>query len=145
MNYQIKRLDAESYFNGYIDLLKQLTVVKDMTFNEYNEHLDKINKCSNIHIFNIVVNNKVVGTGTLMIEYKFIHGMKSVGHIEDIIIDNNFRGMNYGKIIVNHLIKIAKNNDCYKVILNCSPELRTFYEKCGFINKNMEMSLYFDY
>jgi len=145
MNYQIKRLDAESYFNGYIDLLKQLTVVKDMTFNEYNEHLDKINKCSNIHIFNIVVNNKVVGTGTLMIEYKFIHGMKSVGHIEDIIIDNNFRGMNYGKIIVNHLIKIAKNNDCYKVILNCSPELRTFYEKCGFINKNMEMSLYFDH
>ena len=143
MDYVIKKIGYDSYYKGYMDLMKQLTQTNDVTFVEFMEHLDKISGSGNIHIFTIIVNNKIVGSGTIIIENKFTHGLKSVGHIEDVIIDKDCRGMNYGKIMINYLIEFAKLNNCYKVILNCSFELVPFYEKCGFINKNSEMSIYF--
>jgi glucosamine-phosphate N-acetyltransferase len=66
-----------------------------------------------------------------------------VGHIEDIIVDKEFRGNGYGKYIINYLIKYAKNNNCYKIILNTDEKNLKFYQKCGFKKTNIEMGIYF--
>nr|AAX30476.1 SJCHGC03889 protein [Schistosoma japonicum] len=40
----------------------------------------------------------IVGAATLFIELKFIHCCSKRGHIEDVIVDSRFRGMNFGKL-----------------------------------------------
>ena len=39
--------------------------------------------------------------GTLMVEHKFIHGGRSVGHIEDIVVDSSTRGSGLGKLMIS--------------------------------------------
>ena len=88
--------------------------------------------------------NKIVASGTLLIENKIIHGISKVGHIEDIVVDSKSRGLGLGKKIVSYLTNLAKENNCYKVILNCKEENCGFYEKCGYVRKETEMVQYFE-
>ena len=79
----------------------------------------------------------------MFIEKKFIRNCGKVGHIEDVVVDSNARGMQLGKKIVGFLADHARSVGCYKVILDCSVENRTFYEKCGFKQKEIQMVKYF--
>ena len=65
-----------------------------------------------------------------------------VGHIEDIVVDKHSRGLGVGKIIMDHLVKIANDMNCYKIILNTKEENVKFYEKCGFEKKDDQMVIY---
>ena len=47
--------------------------------------------------------NKVVATGTIYIEYKFIHQVGKVGHIEDMVVDSDYRNKGLGTMIVENL------------------------------------------
>jgi glucosamine-phosphate N-acetyltransferase len=97
----------------------------------------------NSHIFVIEANDNIIVTGSIFLENKIIHNFKSVGHIEDIVVDKNYRNMKLGKKMIDYLINFGYNNNCYKIILDCSVENVEFYKKCGFINNNMGMALYF--
>ncbi|KAK4474981.1 hypothetical protein MN116_002083 [Schistosoma mekongi] len=66
------------------------------------------------------------------------------GHIEDVIVDSRFRGMNFGRLLVDTLICIGKHMGCYKISLDCSHEKVGFYEKLGFQCKNNMMYIRFD-
>ena len=57
-----------------------------------------------------------------------MHNARSVGHIEDVVVDKASRGCGYGKIIVRFLIAMAQQQNCYKVILDCSNENIGFYK-----------------
>ncbi len=91
-----------------------------------------------------VSSNKIIGCGTILIEPKFIHNCGSVAHIEDVCILPEYRSKGYGQLIIQVLIDISKTNDCYKIILNCSKEKKSFYEKCGFKETNAQMGIYFN-
>ena len=45
--------------------------------------------------------------------------------------------------IINILKSIARENNCYKVILDCDIELKKFYIKNGFNIKGIQMVEYF--
>ena len=87
--------------------------------------------------------NKVTACGSIFIEKKFIHNLGSVGHIEDIVVNKNHRKKGLGKMIINKLTEYAKEQKCYKVILDCAEENVKFYEKCGYKNKGISMGKYF--
>ena len=76
-----------------------------------------------------------------MIEQKFIHNGGKVGHIEDVVTRKGYEGKGIGKEILNELIKIAKDNECYKIILDCDEKLIKFYEKIGFKKNSIMMRL----
>jgi glucosamine-phosphate N-acetyltransferase len=78
-----------------------------------------------------MVGDEMVGTGKLMVEYKFSRGLSKVGHIEDIVVGKDYRGNGYGKMIVKYLIEQARKNGCYKVILNSDEDKVEFYNKCA--------------
>ena len=65
-----------------------------------------------------------------------------MGHIEDIVIRENYRKYGIGKKITKLLLKEAKNNNCYKVSLCSSEKNKGFYQKCGFKVKDLEMTVY---
>jgi len=142
--FTIRELLLSDYSKHYNVLLNQLSPTK-FNLNQFQISLHKIQSNNNHKIFVIESNQnkKIIGTITILIEKKLIHNLSCVGHIEDVIVDKNFRGLGLGKKLVDYAITYCKNNSCYKVILNCNENLIHFYENCGFLHKNYEMSLYF--
>lgn len=150
LRFNIRRLEKKDYFNGYFELLEQLTTVnkKDIDYNSFCRIFDSMYGPAsdvNTHIYVIEdINGKIVALGTILIEQKFIHTMGKVGHIEDIVVDKQYRGQKLGKMIIDYLITVGHKYKCYKIILDCKPKNVKFYEKCGFIKKGVEMAMYID-
>jgi len=46
-------------------------------------------------------------------------------------------------MIINKLTEYAKEQECYKVILDCAEKNVKFYEKCGYESKGILMAIYF--
>jgi glucosamine-phosphate N-acetyltransferase len=74
--------------------------------------------------YSIVIVDKasdhIVGVGTIFLERKFLRGLGTVGHIEDIAVDKSQQGKKLGLRIIQALTHISENSGCYKTILNCS-------------------------
>lgn len=141
---EFRNLQKTDYNKNYLNLLKQLTKVdkQKITFEKFKNFVDNLNK--NHKIIVIEFKNKIVATGTVLIENKIIHGLSKVAHIEDIVVDKESRGMGLGKKIISFLIDIAEKENCYKVILNCKKENIKFYEKCKLKTHAIQMVKYFN-
>lgn len=137
-------LNFNDYNSNYLDLLSQLSIIDKKLINQqqWNNFISNLNINHQIFVLVDSSTNKIIGSGTLLIENKIIHNMSKVGHIEDIVIDNSFREKGYGKMIIDYLINEAKKLNVYKIILNCSEENVLFYKKCNFIKKGVEMAIY---
>ena len=59
--------------------------------------------------------SKIVGTGALLVERKFIHNLGLVGHIEDIAVAKDQQGKKLGLRIIQALDFVAEKVGCYKV------------------------------
>lgn len=136
----VRKLKVTDYKN-YISLLSQLTEVGNITKEIFTDRLREIEQ--NRYLYLYVMYNKrtdeLIASGTVYIEPKFIHGCSKVGHIEDIVVNNNYRGKNYGHSIIKMLVKIAHIVGCYKVTLACKKRNVDFYEKCQFKQEGYEM------
>ena len=99
------------------------------------------------HVFSVVavdsINNgnteKVIGFGSLHLSRKIRGGI--IGFIEEIVVIENYRGRGIGKLIMRELIDNARNENCYKLVLECREEKKFFYEKLGFNCSGYSMSL----
>lgn len=133
----LKKYDYEQY-------LPLINSFRETNFSRiiFEEFYDKISANSEIYV--IEEDGIIIGSGTILYEYKFIRNISKVAHIEDIIIAEKYRGKNYGAVLIDHLINVSQNNNCYKIILNCSDNLEKFYAKSGLIKNGISMSLYFD-
>lgn len=145
-NYNIRLLETHDYSNGFLECLSELTVVGEISEIKFIEqYINMTAKSKDYHIYVMTdTKDKVIGAGTLLIERKFIHNLRPVGHIEDVVVSKNHRKKGLGEKITRHLIEKGKELDCYKVILDCSKDNLGFYEKCGMIEKGIQMSLYFE-
>lgn len=137
---------SDDNMNNLLNCYSQLSVVNKNPNAAYFDLMRKqlktnINKSKYVLI--VKHDHNIIGTGSILIENKIIRDMKNVGHIEDIVIDSKYRGYGYAKNIINELIKIGSNNNCYKIILDCSDEMNEFYEKLGFKKSanNMRLNL----
>jgi GNAT superfamily N-acetyltransferase len=86
---------------------------------------------------------RIVGTGALIVERKFIHQLGLVGHIEDIAVAKDQQGKKLGLRIIQALDFVAEKVGCYKTILDCSEANEGFYVKCGFKRAGLEMAHYY--
>jgi glucosamine-phosphate N-acetyltransferase len=137
----------ENVKEQYISLLSFLTNAPNISSEHFINQLDEISKMGDIIICYFVnIESKeltIIGSGTIIYEPKIIHGCKNVGHIEDIVVHNNYRSKGIAKNILDKLIGLANQKDCYKVILDCKSELIPFYENNGFQCNGNQMSKYF--
>jgi len=124
---EITELKFEDW-NQYIDLLYQLGGYKEsINMSDFKKKYKSI-KEQNSFIYVIKVNDKLIATGKLFVELKIFD---SLGHIEDIIVDSEYRKFGYGKIIIQYLLNESKKMGCYKCVLDAKDELIQFYSKCG--------------
>lgn len=184
---QVRPLASTDYHRGHIQVLSVLSHAPDPGFTAWMSHFNAMKFTtsspapspggllhptptpanigqglkSNQVYFPIVIvakaNDQVVGTGTVFMEKKFLRGLSTVGHIEDIAVDKSQQGKKLGLRIIQALTGISEGLGAYKTILNCSdhnirkpirPKTETpfvqnlctaFYEKCGFSKKENEM------
>lgn len=127
--------------NNVFILLNQLTNSPKLSEEEFSSIITELPQ--NHRIFLLYENNVLAGMCTILIEQKLTYNGSKIAHIEDVVVDKKYRGKGYAKKLVNHCIDIAKLYNCYKIILNCSDEVKPLYEKCGFTHKTNGMSLYF--
>lgn len=94
-------------------------------------------------IFVAVHEERVMGTASLYVEEKFIHNGGKVGHVEDVVVSPNYRGMGLGSQLVQRCLQEARGAGCYKVILSCQSDRVSFYERLGFRPHEQQMRVDF--
>jgi len=139
----IRELRKEDLWKGFFTSLDSLRETSSIDKNKASIIFDKINSNPDHIIVVAELDGKIVGATTLLIEQKFIHNGGIVGHIEDVAVDKKFQGQKIGEKIIKYLLEYAKNQGCYKTILDCSDEVKPFYEKIGF--KKVANELRFDH
>ena len=130
----------------YLLLLSNLTVTNYIKTELFLKNIKKINEMGSI-IVGIITdlndNFDIIASGTIIIEPKIIREGKNVGHIEDIVVAPNMRGQGLSQKILEVLKDIARENNCYKVILDCDNEIKNVYIKNGLKVKGVQMAEYF--
>ena len=126
----IRKLEKND-FKEYISLINSFRPIGlDITRETFEELYDTI--FLNSIIFVLEINDIIVAATTLLIEQKFIHKLSKYGHIEDVIVNNEYRGKGYGKKIIKHVVDYCKKNSFYKITLTCEEKSINFYEKNNF-------------
>ena len=129
----LKQADMETV----IELLQSNSIYRPNS-EDFETIWQEFNQQQNVHAFVATMNYNVVGYGCLCVEVKIRGGR--LGHIEDIVTDPHHRSMGIGKCMVTHLLQIAEEQNCYKVVLQCDENNIPFYEKCGFHRSEFGMS-----
>ncbi|KAG0651283.1 Phosphoglucosamine transacetylase [Hyphodiscus hymeniophilus] len=144
--YTIRPLKKSDYAIGFLDCLRVLTVVGDVTETEFNERYEFLSGQGKGGYYLLVIEDggRIVGTGALIVERKFIHHLGLVGHIEDIAVAKDQQGKKLGLKLIQALDFIAEKVGCYKTILDCSEANEGFYVKCGFKRAGLEMAHYYE-
>ena len=118
-----------------LDLYKQLNP-EDNRINEFTaKNIWKIIETQNIKYFIAKENGKIISSCYICIIPNLTRGGKSIGFIENVITDIKYRGMGIGKNIMKNAIKYAKEQNCYKILLqsgNKRTDAHGFYESIGF-------------
>ena len=138
----LRLLTPQDYHKGYLDLLSHLSPMLEMSAEDFT-NIEYKRMSMNIHTWVIEQDDKIVSSACMLIEPKFSRGGKNVAHIEDVVTLPNYRGRGYSGLIINKLIKLAKEQNCYKIILDCKEELIGFYNKFGFEKKEHQLVLYY--
>ncbi|KAG2379317.1 hypothetical protein C9374_007456 [Naegleria lovaniensis] len=138
--YQPRPIEPSDYDKGYLALLSQLTTVGDISRESFQKRLSQLDP----NTYRIVViedpnSHRIVAAATVFVEKKFVHECGSVGHIEDVVVDSNVRGQHLGVKVIEACKQFAQQQGCYKTILDCSEKNVKFYEKCGFVRKEIQM------
>ena len=101
---------------------------------------DNFSKNTNVNSIVGILDDKIIAYGSIIIENK-IRG-EVAGHIEDIVVDENYRGLYIGNKLINELVNISKKNNCYRITLFCKEPLTKFYSRIGFKVDSVNMKKY---
>jgi len=142
-NVTIRKLQKEDLLNGFLHTLDSLRQASNIDKKTAERIFDEINSNSDHIVAVAIIDGKIVGSTTLLIETKFIHNGGKVGHIEDVVVDKEYQRKGIGEKIIMYLLRYAKDQGCYKTILDCVDEVKPFYEKLGF--KHNANALRFDH
>lgn len=130
----LRPLCTADFNRGFFKVLAQLTKVGEVEPELFIKKFDHMKQTGDY--YNVVVEdthvNQVIATATLIIEHKFIHSCAKRGRIEDVIVNDEHRGKQLGKLLVAVLTLLSKKLNCYKITLECLPKNKDFYQKFGY-------------
>ncbi|KAG5474554.1 hypothetical protein LSCM1_03341 [Leishmania martiniquensis] len=127
---------------GVLELLSHLTSAPELSQKELEEvHIRRELAGVRTRVAVCSTTQKIVGTASLIVEPKFTHGGKCVGHVEDVVTHPNCRGQGIGRDLLSSLVEVARTCNCYKVVLDCREDMVEYYSKAGFTKSENQMRL----
>jgi glucosamine-phosphate N-acetyltransferase len=139
MDIILRELKPADLSHGFLETLAALAKV-DLTVDAAGAVLQRRLQAG-IRTFVAVDGERIVGTASLLLEQKFIHGGGLCGHIEEVVVHPDYKNQGIARALVRHATAEAEKMSCYKVILNCFENLVPFYEGCGFRRHDVGMRL----
>nr|CAG4645873.1 EOG090X0FKI [Lynceus sp. MCZ IZ 141354] len=133
--FDVRPLRLSDYDRGYLELLSQLTEVGKVTREQYAAQFEAMRNCPGTYYITVIVDkelDRIIGAATLFLERKFIHNCALRSRIEDVVVNQTYRGKQLGKCVVDVLINLANALGSYKLSLDCKDPLIKFYESLGF-------------
>ena len=139
----MKRLKIKVYCNGVkksdlpqiLNLLGQLST---STFAKNRKIIQEISHWREVMKKSFLINvrdmkkegNPIVGMATLI---PHIQSLGRFGNIQDVIVDEQYRGCGVGAMLWKEIVKISKENNFSRVDLTSSkPKAQKWYKKLGF-------------
>jgi GNAT superfamily N-acetyltransferase len=106
--------------------------------DKWSELLGKLIADADYHLLVGEINSRVVSSVTIIIIRNLTHNLRPYALIENVVTHENYRNKGYASALIEYTCEIAKNNNCYKIMLMTGSKREStlqFYEKCGF-NRN---------
>ena len=138
-----RKLEESDYHKNYLQLLSQLTQVGHISPEEFTKILAKIQ--SQIWVVEDTAANKIVASASIFLEQKIIHDGGVVAHLEDVVVDQSYRGNQLGQKLIANIVEKARESGAYKIIADCKTELLSFYSKNGFERRGEQIAIYFSH
>lgn len=114
--YSVRPLRRTDFALGFLDVLRVLTTVGDISEAAWAKRYDDMSAAKGTYYLLVILDGeRIVGTGALIVERKFIHELGSVGHIEDIAVAKDQQGKKLGLRVIQALDYVAERVGCYKV------------------------------
>ena len=142
--FTIRPLELSDYSKNYLTLLEKLTGVGNISLEKFTDTFNNMKK-GKMHYIYVAANqsnDKILGTGTLGVEQKFIRNCALKGRVEDLISDETdfAKRSDIDQKIMEHILNKAKEIGCYKMSLESTEQHLGFYENLGFaVDKELEM------
>ncbi|KAJ9582845.1 hypothetical protein L9F63_022804 [Diploptera punctata] len=131
----VRPLCSSDYDKGFIQLLGQLTKVGEVTQEQFFKRFEAMKTCPNTYYVTVIEDtqkSKIIGAATLVVEQKFIHDCAVRGRLEDVVVSDEYRGKQLGKLIITTIMLLAKYLNCYKITLDCNDKMIPFYSTLGY-------------
>jgi glucosamine-phosphate N-acetyltransferase len=126
----IRHMNAVDLQRGFLETVRALRPT-DLTLDQAVAVFRRRMR-NKVRTFVALIDGKVVGTASLLIEPKFIHDGGVTGHVEDVAVHPECQGKGIGALLVERILEESRKEGCYKVILDCAEKVMPFYEKLGF-------------
>ena len=97
--------------------------------------------------FVLVHKGKIAGMATLYVLPGLAHGGKPFGLVEDVVVDEDARGLGLGRELMEHVEALAREKGCYKLAFTSNRRrvaAHGFYEHLGFDPSHLGFTKYFD-
>ena len=102
-------------------------------------------KCHGIKLFINDDSGKEIARAHLYIMHNNLHD-RPFGFMEDVYVDESLRGQGFGTKLVDQIIQLAKENNCYKLIAtsrHSRPKVHDLYLRLGFFDHGKEFRIDF--
>lgn len=142
MEIEIRDIHLGDIHERYDSLLRTLAPLSEIKLSRQalaEIHFNR--QHAGIRTIIAVLEDEIIGAGSVILEEKFIHDGGRVAHIEDVSVSESYQSCGVGKDIMKTLLGIAREAGCYKVILNCAAKNIGFYETLGFVKHGVSMRL----
>lgn len=132
---EFRKLTA-SDLGSLLELYKQLDFDDfECSFDQYEKVWTQIDANANIQYFGAVDDGRVVSTCYAVYIPNLTRGGRGICFIENVVTDQDHRGLGLASRVIDMAIAFAKDRHCYKVILQSGKsrtEAHRFYENKGF-------------
>ncbi|GJQ78355.1 hypothetical protein Trydic_g22182 [Trypoxylus dichotomus] len=129
----VRPLQLSDYSKGFLEILTQLTTVGNISYADFERQYQSMQKGGYyITVIEDTRTNTIIGAASLITEFKFIHGCGLRARLEDVVVNNTYRGKQLGKLIVLTVTLLARYLGCYKMTLDCKDHLIPFYKAIGY-------------
>jgi len=122
---------------AYTDYNQVIEIWKKSFSNNFDKNINTTYLSDPSSVTLVSVDNyTITGVASLHIIKKLT---RTLGLIEDVAVNENYRGKGIVKKLVEKLIEIASEKGCDKTVLNSSEKNSEFYEKIGFEKNEIQM------
>ena len=144
--FVLRPMRPSDFDKDYLQTLSYLSFVGSVSRQRFLERMEYYRHIPDTYYLIVVedvANKKIAGCGTMFLERKIIHNLANCGHLEDVVTSPEYRGLQFGRLIIQALTSVSRNMGAYKTILDCSEKNLPFYSrKCGFTQKEYQMTIY---